>query len=181
MISRKASLFAMAAVLVAGYAIAQNQSSSSTSTSKQGGATATASSSSRSSSSGSQNAGSSGGGLMMSTAKPTHVILYSAGPNWIEGKPAVEQNLRPHADYMAGMTKKGILIFGGPWRDEPGGLAVLRCRDDAEAEEVFRNDPAVKMGVMAGQLKAWTVYFQGTGMPAMPNLPGLGGRPPAPK
>jgi len=176
MFSRAASLSAAAIVLVAGIAIAQNQTSTSTSINKQGGASASASS--RASSSGSQGASSSGGGLMMSTAKPTHVIIYTAGPNWIEGKPAVEQNLRPHADYMMGMTKRGNLIFGGPWRDEPGGLAVLRCRDDREAEEIFANDPAIKMGVMKGQLKAWTVYFQGTGHPQVPSVPGVAVRPP---
>jgi len=168
-----------AIVAVAGVAIAQNQTSTSTSTNKQGCATATASSRARSS--GFQGAHSSGSGSMLSMVKPTHVVVYTGGPNWIEGKPAVEQNLRPHADYMAGMLKKGILLLGGPWRDEPGGLAVLNCRSDAEAEEVLRNDPSVKMGVMVGSLKAWSVYFQGTGHPQLPSLPGSSVRPPGPR
>ncbi len=146
-----------------------------TTTSQTGTGTATASARA----SGQQGASSSnsGGAAVFSTAKPTHAIIYSAGEKWIEGKPAHEQNLKPHADYMAGMVKKGILIFGGPWRDEPGGLAILKCRSDEEARAVLENDPAVKMGVMNGDLKAWTVFFQGPGIP-MGSGPGAAVRPP---
>jgi uncharacterized protein len=163
------------AVLAGAGGIVWAQTQTSTSTSKQGNssASATASSSSRQGASSS----SSGGTLAQSMAKPTHVIVYAAGDKWIEGKPAFEQNLRPHAEYMGVLIKKGILLLGGPWRDEPGGLSVLRCRSDEEAKAVLENDPAVKDGVMTGELKAWSVYFQGTGTPTGTG-PGVTNRPP---
>lgn len=170
-VSRKAfsiSVLGLAAIAVA---LAQSTSNSG-STSKQGGASASASSSARSSGGQSGNVSAFGSTL----PKPTHAILYSAGPNWIEGRPANQQNLGEHAQYMSDLIKRGYLIFGGPWRDLPGGMTLIRARNDEEARAILDRDPAVRGGIMVGELRAWNVVFQGMPQPILPNagnrLPG---------
>ncbi|MBI5706960.1 MAG: hypothetical protein HZC36_08215 [Armatimonadetes bacterium] len=62
-----------------------------------------------------------------------------------------------HERYMSALAKQRIVVFDGPWRDEPGMLAVIRARSDEEAQAVLDNDPGIQSGVLAGELKAWQV------------------------
>lgn len=170
MANRKAFLMVVLALAAIAAAWAQSTSNSSSS-SKQGGASASATSSARSGGGQSGNVSAFGSTL----PKPTHAILYSAGPNWIEGRPANQQNLGDHAQYMSELVKRGYLIFGGPWRDLPGGMTLIRARSDEEAKAILDRDPAVRGGIMVGELRAWNVVFQGTPQPILSNV---GSRPP---
>lgn len=165
---RRLQLVALAGATLGCLAWAQNSSTSQTTT-QQGTGRATASASA--SSSGSQGAkasgSQSGGGSLLarSTLAPTHAIFYAPGPNWIEGKGSKEQPLQDHGQYMARLVQDGILIFAGPWRDEHGIMVLIRAKSDEQARSVMENDPGVRNGVLAGDIKAWEVVFQGIGYP----------------
>jgi uncharacterized protein YciI len=88
-----------------------------------------------------------------------YVCLYRAGPNWLPGKPATAQPLRPHAAYMKKLLDDGVLLAGGPFLDVDGGMAVVRARDIAAAKAIFAVDPAITAGVMLGEVRPWLPAF----------------------
>jgi uncharacterized protein YciI len=152
----------MIVAVAACLAFAQSQSSSN-SVSKQGQSSSSASASARAG--GSQRGSASGGGMSMGMPTPTHAIIYETGPNWVEGKSLKEQDLRDHGKYLADLTAKGVVILGGPWRYENGGLVVIRVKTDQEAQRMLDEDPGVKNGVLSGSVHAWEVLFKGSGVP----------------
>lgn len=68
-----------------------------------------------------------------------------------------ERALKAHHDYLVSLAKEGKVVFAGPWRDEQGGMSLIRVRTDEQAEEVLANDPAAKAGFITGEVKAWKV------------------------
>lgn len=73
------------------------------------------------------------------------IIHYSPGQAWLEGKPLFEQELMEHGDYMSQLVKENILLVGGPFSNEDGGLAIIKVRDEIQAKVVLENDPAIKI------------------------------------
>ncbi len=158
--------FIAASALVA-VAYAQTQSSSSSSSSKQSSSSSSsnASASKSANAGGSSNSGGSmnGSGGMKSIPHPTHAIIYSPGEKWIDGKPIMEQPfIREHIAYWQKVIPTGKFIWGGPWRDEPGGMNLLVVKSDEEAERLVMGDPAVKAGLLVPDIKAWYVGLDGT-------------------
>jgi hypothetical protein len=114
----------LGACIMAGLAYGQ-QSSSSNSTTKQGSASSSAQGSA--SSSGRASGSGSGGGSAASMPRPTHVILHEGGSEWDATKRPIDQKgIEGHIRYMTALAKQGKVIWGGPWRDEPGGMTLLR-------------------------------------------------------
>lgn len=62
-------------------------------------------------------------------------------------------------NYLVGLMREGKVVLSGPWRDEPGGLTLIRVRTDEQADQVLANDPAVKAGYLTGEVKAWDVVL----------------------
>lgn len=93
----------------------------------------------------------------MSTPRPRHsLILYSAGPAWIAGKPIQEQpNIAAHGAFLQQLLDEGRLLLSGPFLEEPGGLAVLDVAEQAEAEAIAARDPAVVDGILAARVCAF--------------------------
>lgn len=83
------------------------------------------------------------------------VIFYRRGPAWAEGKSVFEQPLQEHLAYMQGLKKQSILILGGPFTDDMGGLIVVAAGSSHEANAIFSNDPAVQDGVMIAEAHPW--------------------------
>lgn len=146
------------------------QSSTQSSQSGSGRATATASSSGSARSSGSQSgfltgrqgASGSGGGFAVSAPPPTHAVIFTEGSSWVEGKSwRAQPGFAEHSAYMQRLLMAGKVVYGGPWRDEPGALTILRAASDEEARQIVDADPFVQNGVLVPDLKAWTVVFDG--------------------
>ena len=87
------------------------------------------------------------------------VITYRAGPRWIAGRPAHEQDLGEHAAYVGQLLADGKVFAGGPFTDSEGGMAILWASDRAEAEAILAADPAQRDGIMIGEIKDWAPYF----------------------
>ena len=108
------------------------------------------------------------GPAMNADANPTpvrkaplyYVLQYSRGPAWDPTKPLLEQPLlEPHVGYMMGLMEKGVLLYGGPYTDDTGGMAVVRVANLDEARTIAENDPAVRSGLFVFVLKAWRTPF----------------------
>jgi uncharacterized protein YciI len=89
-----------------------------------------------------------------------YALQYARGPNWDPTKPLLEQPLLdPHVDYMQGLMEKGVLLYGGPYTDDTGGMAIVRVGSFEEAQAIVAADPAVRNGLFAPTIKAWRTAF----------------------
>lgn len=85
-------------------------------------------------------------------------VIYAPGPNWISGIPVTAQNLTTHQQYMKELHESGKLVSAGPFLDElSGGMAILQLADSDETNEIIRNDPAVREGVLKASLRPWYI------------------------
>ena len=83
------------------------------------------------------------------------LIIHLPGPAWIEGKSFQHQNLLEHGEYIHNLYQRGILLEGGPFLDNTGGMALIQVDEAAQAEEIINNDPAVIAGVFTAKLHPW--------------------------
>ena len=95
-------------------------------------------------------------------AKPRSIywIEYQRGPGWLPGQPATEQPLHDHQVYLQKLMDAKTLLFAGLFRDEAGGgIAVLDCADEAAAQRILQDDPAVQTGLLTATLRPWLMVF----------------------
>jgi len=60
--------------------------------------------------------------------------------------------IEKHFAYLAGLHKKGQLLMAGRIADARFGIALLEVENEAQAQELMKNDPAVAGGVFTGEL-----------------------------
>lgn len=86
------------------------------------------------------------------------VIIHSPGPNWIKDIPFREQpGVGEHVQYMRRQLEKGLLLIGGPFPDNTGGMMVTTISDIDEAVTIAEADPAVKSGLLNVKVKQWMI------------------------
>lgn len=95
-------------------------------------------------------------------ARPLFAIVYRAGPAWKPGVPMKEQGLRDHFYYVKALHERGDIVYAGAMGPD-GGLMILHAADQAAAEAVAANDPAVKAGIFLADVRHYTPRFVGTG------------------
>lgn len=88
-------------------------------------------------------------------AKITVLVIYRPGPSWLQGKPASEQPLKEHGQYMLSLYEKGFIKIAGPFTDDAGGALVLQVPDESVARRIVSEDPAVKTGVFVHEIHGW--------------------------
>jgi uncharacterized protein YciI len=174
----KSSLIAIAGLALVAVLVAQTgQTSQSTSQSQSGNGTSSgsASSSGRAWSTGSASGGKnvsggtsvngrgngngsgsgSGSGFGLN-AKPTHAIMYTLESS-VESADDKQRAFQQHTKYLGEQQGKGKVLIHGPWRDLPGSMAIIVAQSDNEANEIAKNDPAVKSGALTFEVRAWLV------------------------
>jgi uncharacterized protein YciI len=92
-------------------------------------------------------------------ARQLFLFLFRPGPNWREGVPMRQQNLREHAAYHDRLVREGRGFAGGGYVGMDGGMAIVRAADRAEAEAILAADPAILNGVFAAELREWRPRF----------------------
>jgi uncharacterized protein YciI len=100
-----------------------------------------------------------------------HLVTYSPGKNWVDGKGLFEQPLEGHAEFQAGLAERDILVMSGPLLDRDGGISIIRAADPAIARALIADDPALVNGVFAADVAPFLVAFSalpGFGRPAGP-------------
>lgn len=95
-------------------------------------------------------------------ARPLFAIVYRAGPAWKPGVPMKDQGLRDHFYYVKALHERGGIVYAGAMGPD-GGLIILHAADQAAAEAVIADDPAVKAGIFTGEARRYTPRFIGSG------------------
>lgn len=87
-----------------------------------------------------------------------YVMLHSPGPAWVKDVPFREQpGVDAHVQYMRNLLQQGLIVMGGPFLDDSGGMMIARSPDLEEARRVASQDPAVKNGLLRVQVRPWMV------------------------
>jgi uncharacterized protein YciI len=67
-----------------------------------------------------------------------------------------EKAHRAHADYLAELTGKDILLGAGPLTGVNGGLLIYRVADSDELRRILDNEPYVQAGYVADtRVREW--------------------------
>ena len=96
------------------------------------------------------------------------LVYREPGPAWVKGAPTREQPLwDEHAAFMDRLFERGFVVLGGPYGNEGRALVVMDVRDAAEAEQLFREDPWAKAGILVSrEVLPWTIFLDSRGVPA---------------
>lgn len=95
-------------------------------------------------------------------ARPLFAIVYRAGPAWKPGVPMKDQGLRDHFFYVKALHDRGDIVYAGAMGPD-GGLMILHAADQAAADAIAINDPAVKTGIFLADVRHYAPRFVGTG------------------
>ena len=88
------------------------------------------------------------------------MIIYKPGEKWIKGKSIFQQNLLEHGNYMAELLKKGILIYGGPFTDDAGGMVIISVDSEKDAKAIIEKDPGITKKVFTAKCHPWMIAFK---------------------
>lgn len=84
------------------------------------------------------------------------VLLHSPGPAWKEGIPFREQpGVADHVRYMRRQLENGLIVMGGPFLDDSGGMMICREPDLERARSLAEADPAVRSGLLTVIVRPW--------------------------
>lgn len=62
-----------------------------------------------------------------------------------------------HFLYLQDKLEKGKLLIAGPCEDAAFGISIFYASSDEEAQEFLNNDPAVKKGVVTGEVHKYRI------------------------
>jgi uncharacterized protein YciI len=90
----------------------------------------------------------------------TRPELVSVGPT-----PEEEGVLADHVTYLESLSEKGVVLLSGRTQNTDSssfGIVIFRAEDQAHARRIMRDDPAVKNGIMRGELFPYRVAILGS-------------------
>ena len=83
-------------------------------------------------------------------------VIYSKGPAWTS-REAAKDHIEAHKAFQHKNFEAGLLLMGGPFLDEAGGMALLEVGSRQQAENVVGDDPAIKGGFYSAKLHPWRI------------------------
>jgi uncharacterized protein YciI len=87
-----------------------------------------------------------------------YVIEFNKGPAWVDGVRYEKQpQIEAHLAYWKVLYYREVLLMSGPWKDESGGLFIVRLGDREMAQAVVDQDPAVSSGLIEANIQQWRV------------------------
>jgi uncharacterized protein YciI len=93
------------------------------------------------------------------TIKPIRAALLSEEPTDNEAA-----TIKEHFDYLQSLATRGVVILAGRTlnTDQSSfGIVILRARDEATAQAIMEDDPAVKQRIMQATLYPYRVALGG--------------------
>ena len=91
----------------------------------------------------------------------TFAVVYVRGPRWNADNPFHEQaGVHRHRDFLAAQHEAGRLLFGGPFLDDTGGLAVYTAPSRQELEGVLKTDATIEDGLLRYEVHPYIVAFK---------------------
>lgn len=85
-------------------------------------------------------------------------IIRPHKENFVETATPLENEIMgSHFNYLKELLAEGKLILAGPETTGKFGLCVFEAANETEAKNILDNDPAVKAGVVSGELYPYRV------------------------
>jgi uncharacterized protein YciI len=71
---------------------------------------------------------------------------------------AARDETRPaHRAWLSGLAEDGLLLTSGPYGDGAGALLIFKVQDEAQLNDVLKQDPFAAAGTIAGiRTTEWT-------------------------
>jgi uncharacterized protein len=88
-----------------------------------------------------------------------YAIIYTPGPAWIAGRPAAQQALSPHKEYLQVLRVVNALLQVSYSSDGKTEVAVFEVKSEAEAHQLLAMDPAVGTRTLKAELRQWNIVF----------------------
>lgn len=82
-------------------------------------------------------------------------VVMGPGAVWKKGQPFKGPGLDQHRAYWKGLLAEGRVAAAGPLGDG-SGLALVRARNQKDADALIAADPAVKAKLLRGVARAYT-------------------------
>ena len=86
-------------------------------------------------------------------------VVYSKGPSWTNSE-AGKDMIEAHKAYQHKNFEAGLLVMGGPFLDEAGGMAIFEVHSRQQADNVVGGDPAIKSGFYSAKLYPWRIVVR---------------------
>ncbi len=84
-----------------------------------------------------------------------YAVVLGPGPAWKRGQPFKGPGLDEHRRYWKQLLSQGRVASAGPLGQDTG-LALIRAKDQREADTLIANDPAVKARILRGMARPYT-------------------------
>ena len=87
--------------------------------------------------------------------QPVRLGMVTDGPTDEEGS-----TLSDHFNYLKTLTDRGVvLVFGRTQNNDAStfGITIFRAESEKDARSIMNNDPAIKKGLMKGELFPYRV------------------------
>jgi uncharacterized protein YciI len=90
---------------------------------------------------------------------PQFLYLIRPKNDWTNGEMTEDENrlMGEHFMYLKKNLEEGKLMMAGPCIDKSLGVGVIEADTKEEVEEIGKNDPAVKAGIVTLELKEMRV------------------------
>jgi uncharacterized protein YciI len=87
--------------------------------------------------------------------KQSFVIMLRPAPAY--GEDGTEEIVGQHFKYLQSLQASGELLMAGRFSDVLIGLTLVDCESRERAEEIAKNDPAVKANVFHAEIYPWRI------------------------
>ena len=86
------------------------------------------------------------------------VIMLRPANNY--GIESTEETVSEHFKYLQGLLKDGILTMAGRFSEVLIGLVMIEVQSREDAQEIMKNDPAVRAGIFHAELYPWRIALK---------------------
>jgi uncharacterized protein len=90
-----------------------------------------------------------------------YAVVLGPGPAWKRGQPFKGPGLDEHRHFWKQLFSQGRVASAGPLGQDTG-LALIRAKDQREADALVANDPAVKARILRGMARPYTAELIST-------------------
>lgn len=76
------------------------------------------------------------------------------------GSEETNERIDEHFKHLQDLLKDGRLIMAGRFSEVLIGLVIIQTTSQEEAEEIMKNDPAVKAGIFHAEIYPWRIALK---------------------
>jgi uncharacterized protein YciI len=97
--------------------------------------------------------------LFLYTTRPGRLGMVTEGPTAEEAATVAE-----HFDRLERLAAEGVVLLAGRTQDADAttfGIVIFRAEDKERARTIMEGDPAIRSGVMLGELHPYKIAIRG--------------------